>query len=120
MKEKQNTCPVCFTKMRESNHVLVCPECGYKLCDHSYYYHDSYSTEHTHTPNYTTASQTASARPASPASQNARVTQPRQDTGKTISKTVRIVRTIILIYFLIVFLSGFIPGILAFFASMFF
>lgn len=56
MREKKNICPVCFTRMHPQNNVLVCPECGYKLCDHSYMYHDSYSTEHTHTPNYTTAS----------------------------------------------------------------
>lgn len=54
MSEKKNTCPICFTKMRTQNNVLICPECGYKLCDHSYTYHDSYSTEHTHTPDYTT------------------------------------------------------------------
>lgn len=58
MSEKKKTCPVCFTKMRPQNNVLVCPECGYKLCDHSYLYHDSYSTEHTHTPNYTTSYRT--------------------------------------------------------------
>lgn len=63
MREKKNTCPVCFTKMHTQNNVLVCPECGYKLCDHSYAYHDSYSTEHTHTPEYTTASKTSSFAP---------------------------------------------------------
>ena len=54
MSQKKNTCPICFTKMHTLNNVLVCPECGYKLCDHSYAYHNSYSTEHTHTPKYTT------------------------------------------------------------------
>ena len=58
MSQKENTCPVCFTKMRTQNNVLVCPECGYKLCDHSYTYHDSYSTEHTHMPDYTTVYKT--------------------------------------------------------------
>ena len=60
MSQKENTCPVCFTKMRTQSNVLVCPECGYKLCDHSYTYHDSYSTEHTHTPEYTTSYKTSS------------------------------------------------------------
>lgn len=63
MSEKKNTCPVCFTKMHTQNDVLVCPECGYKLCDHSYAYHNSYSTEHTHTPNYTTSYKTNTSAP---------------------------------------------------------
>ena len=63
MSEKKNICPVCFTKLQPKDNVLVCPECGYKLCDHSYTYHASYSTEHTHTPDYTTAYKSGNSTP---------------------------------------------------------
>lgn len=50
----KNTCPVCFTKMRNINKVLTCPECGYKYCDHSRDLQNMFDTTHTHAPNYTT------------------------------------------------------------------
>lgn len=50
----QTTCPVCFTKMRNINKVLTCPECGYKYCDHSRDLQNMFDTTHTHAPNYTT------------------------------------------------------------------
>lgn len=46
----KNRCPVCMTKMKThpDGHTLVCPECGYKLCDHSYTDRDLFSEEHYH------------------------------------------------------------------------
>ncbi len=55
----KNTCPVCFTKMRNIKNVLTCPECGYKYCDHSYNRQDMFGTTHTHTPDYTTYTNTS-------------------------------------------------------------
>lgn len=54
---KKNTCPVCMTKMRlhTDGHTMVCPECGYKLCDHDYTDRDLYDTNHSHS-DYTTYS----------------------------------------------------------------
>lgn len=46
----KNRCPVCMTKMKihPDGHTLLCPECGYKLCDHSYTDRDLFSEEHYH------------------------------------------------------------------------
>ena len=54
----KKTCPVCFTRMRMVKHVLTCPECGYKYCDHGRDNADLYSTSHTHEPNYTSYTST--------------------------------------------------------------
>lgn len=45
-----NSCPVCMTKMRlhPDGHTKVCPECGYKLCDHKYTDRDLFDTDHSH------------------------------------------------------------------------
>jgi hypothetical protein len=96
MSEKKNSCPVCFTKMHTINGVLVCPECGYKLCDHSYQYHDSYSTAHTHTPDYTTISRPSQTSPADNHSSG------KQVKPNTVAK---IVRTVIIGYFVIILIS---------------
>lgn len=47
---RKNTCPVCMTKMKlhPDGHTLICPECGYKLCDHSYTDRNLFSEDHYH------------------------------------------------------------------------
>ena len=47
---KKNACPVCMTKMNlhSDGHTLICPECGYKLCDHSYTDRSLFSEDHYH------------------------------------------------------------------------
>ena len=58
------TCPVCFTKMNEVGHDLVCPVCGYKYCeghapytydDHNHNAYKSYNEKTTYSTGYTTA-----------------------------------------------------------------
>ncbi|MBQ9489008.1 MAG: hypothetical protein IJU80_03650 [Lachnospiraceae bacterium] len=64
------TCPVCFTKMNEVGHDLVCPVCGYKYCeghapytydDHNHNAYKSYNEKTTYSTGYTTAGQGSSA-----------------------------------------------------------
>lgn len=47
---KKPTCPICMTKLRlhTDGHTRICPECGYKLCDHAYEYRDLYDLNHSH------------------------------------------------------------------------
>lgn len=57
------TCPVCFTRMKRGKDIVLCPECGYKLCENSDSRPTIYNTEHVHTPDYTT-NPTSGKRPA--------------------------------------------------------
>ncbi len=61
------TCPVCFTKMNEVGHDLVCPECGYKYCegrkpytydDHNHNDYQSYNQKTTYSTGKTTTTGT--------------------------------------------------------------
>ncbi len=85
----QTTCPVCFTKMRNINKVLTCPECGYKYCDHSRDLQNMFDTTHTHAPNYTKTT----------------VTPTHTSSGTTNSKTSvkKVIKIIVIIYLIISF-----------------
>ena len=61
------TCPVCFTKMNEVGHDLVCPECGYKYCedrkpytydDHNHNNYQSYNEKTSYSTGKTTTTGT--------------------------------------------------------------
>lgn len=56
MKKPKVKCPLCMTKMKLEGDVKVCPECGYRLCDHKEDGDDIFNNEdHTHA-NYVTTS----------------------------------------------------------------
>ena len=61
MAKPKITCPVCFTKMNEVGHDLVCPTCGYKYCedripyaydDHNHNNYQSYNQKTTYSTGY--------------------------------------------------------------------
>lgn len=123
MAEKKNTCPICFTKLQPRGKELVCPECGYKLCDHSYQNRDLYSTSHSHTPQYTTTSKqyttTGSARPSGSYTTNNRNSSGSNGSaGTTVNKSAlsKVIGAFVILYIIVIFLSVF--GSL--FASIFF
>ena len=80
----KTTCPVCFTKMNQVGHDLVCPECGYKYCegrtpytydDHNHNQYETYNHKTTYTSQSASA-QTSYPQRSSSAPQYSSVPQP--------------------------------------------
>ena len=119
----KTTCPVCFTKMRNIQKTLTCPECGYKYCDHNRDRENMFDTSHTHAPNYTTytnttaSSQRTYTQPANSSNNNntrqtTRV-QPNTTSNGTKKKTAapKLVKIIVIIYLIIFFCPFICSGI---------
>jgi len=106
----QNTCPVCMTRMRlhQDGHTKVCPECGYKLCDHTYMDRELFDTDHSHNDyiSYTANDNQQIPDPVFPASNLPTTTVPTRTTPVNISaedyKKKKNLRRIIIGYIIVV------------------
>lgn len=116
----KSTCPVCFTRMRNINRTLTCPECGYKYCDHNRDRQDMFGTTHTHAPNYTTYTNNTASSTGTTSNRtqstthnntpNTTYTKTNTSSGRTSSNTQpskksarKVVKIIIIIYLIIMF-----------------
>lgn len=121
------SCPVCFTKMNEVGHDLVCPECGYKYCerkeaytydDHNHNQYRSYNQKTSYTttpqqssstPRSSSAAQSYPSQRSAPGTQpNASYQKPSQTAGassgnKPSSQNAvrKVITTIVVIYFVL-------------------
>lgn len=103
----KGTCPVCYTKMRTVKKTLICPECGYKYCDHNRATENMFDNTHTHEPNYTTytSAQTSTQynTGSTPSSHSGSISVSRNDSGTITTKkrsNFKVLKIVIIIYIL--------------------